>query len=256
MDHTAATDHSIPTSSSYHRTATGSQGAGRARMVLPITPGQYLKFVLAMTALFFVINFIAAIVEANATGLPELIARGFLLETERSLPTLFNFGLIIANVTLLTMNAVYAFNEGNKWRWHWFLLSLIFVYLAFDEAARIHERFSEIGAMFVVPEGIFRFAWIVPIIPVVIVAGLFFLRFVLSQPNEIMVLMILSGLIYLSGTIGMEMVGGLLIQSGVELGSFGYHIVTGVEETVEMAGMSLFGFTLIKLLNSRGTTAE
>jgi hypothetical protein len=219
--------------------------------VLPFGPGQYLKLVLACVALLFAINCIAAYLDGNATGAVKLLSRAFLLEAERSFPTMFNFGLILVNVVLLSLNAQQAFATMGRWRWHWLCLSLIFMYLAYDEAARIHERLSEVGAYFVAAEGIFRFSWIVPVVPVVALVGFAFLRFVLNQPGDIRALMILSGATFLAGAVGMEMVAGVYITSNDAYGSFSYLIIAGIEETLEMIGMALFGYTLIRRLNQR-----
>jgi hypothetical protein len=152
------------------------------------------------------------------------------------------------NIVLASMLALRAFTRNAAWKWHWAFLAMIFAYLSYDEAAQIHERFAPLGAYFVEAEGIFRFSWVVPVAPVVLFVGIAYLKFVFSQPRQVMMLMILSGAIYVSGAIGAEMAGAYYVETMGDYGSFTYYLIAGAEEVVEMTGMALFGCALMMLL--------
>jgi hypothetical protein len=224
----------------------GSQG-----VMFPISPETYLALMLFFAAVFYFGNIGAARLDATASGPIKHAAEFFLLNAEKNVPTLFNFSLIVVNIVLLSMLTLRAFAGRDGWRWHWAVLVAIFIYLSYDEAAQIHERFAPLGAYFVEAEGIFRFSWVVPVAPVVLFAGLAYLKFVLDQPREIMMLMILSGTVYLCGAIGAEMASAFYVENFGDYGSFTYHLIAGAEEVVEMAGMALFGYALMKLLELR-----
>ncbi|WP_424931416.1 hypothetical protein [Amaricoccus macauensis] len=227
----------------------GTAGWPPVATQLPLKPSHYLFGATLIAGLFYLLNIGAAYLDATTTGLVKRLAEFFLLNAEKNFPTLFNFGLILVNAMFCSILALAAFAENNHWRWYWVGLALILMFLSFDEAAQIHERFAPLGAYFVEADGIFRFSWVVPAAPAVLLCGLVFLRFVLSQPRRIMLLMILFGAIYLGGAIGIEMASAFHVETGGEYGSFTYHLIAGVEEVVEMFGMALFGYTLMELYN-------
>lgn len=216
---------------------------------LPIMPKHYLLGATLIAGMFYLLNIGAAYLDATTTGPVKRLAEFFLLNAEKNFPTMFNFGLILVNVVLCSIIALVAFASEGRWRWHWAALALILMFLSFDEAAQIHERFAPLGAYFVEAEGIFRFSWVVPAAPAVLIGGLLFFRFVLSQPRHISNLIILSGLVYLSGAIGMEMASAYHVENGGEYGSFTYHLIAGAEEVIEMFGMALFSYALMNLID-------
>ena len=67
------------------------------------------------------------------------------------------------------------------------------------------------------------------------VVGLAFIPFLLSLERRLMALFILSGFIYVSGIIGVE-----LLSEDMEEDSLAYGFATGFEESLEMLGAWLF----------------
>ena len=57
------------------------------------------------------------------------------------------------NAALLGLISLAAFDERDRWRWHWTILGLLFLVLAYDEAASLHERLTPIGRALVPGEG-------------------------------------------------------------------------------------------------------
>jgi hypothetical protein len=56
---------------------------------------------------------------------------------------------------------------------------------------------------------------------------------------------LLAGLVFVGGAIGVEILGGLAMGNGAYLA---YTVLTGVEEVLEMAGVALFACTMFSLL--------
>ena len=212
----------------------------------------YLAAAMMLIAVLFTLNLLAApYFIAPGESVEKTVAKMFMMNQERNLPTLINYGLIVANAFLLAMLALRSFALDSVWRWHWALLCLVFVYLSFDEAASVHERFDAIGRMLVDASGPLAFAWIVPIVPLVAVFGLGYINFLRHQPRQVALLMVASAAVFLSGAVGMEMVGAANFDAHGSLDRYGYHVITGIEESLEKAGMALFGFTLIQALQTR-----
>jgi len=93
--------------------------------------------------------------------------------------------------------------------------------------------------------GIFYFAWVIPGIALVLVLGLFFLRFLLSLPATTRRRFLIAATLYLGGALGVELIGGQYAElHGFE--SFTYSMIATVEESLEMAGLILFIRALLK----------
>jgi hypothetical protein len=55
--------------------------------------------------------------------------------------------------------------------------------------------------------------------------------------------MLLSGALFVSGAVGMEMVGGGLAERGQQL-TLLYDLITSIEEVLEMVGIAVFLFAI------------
>jgi hypothetical protein len=90
------------------------------------------------------------------------IVQFFNLDRERNLPTTFSTLLFLGCSLSLAGIALLKRLAGDRWARHWALLSFIFVVLAWDEIAEIHERFIEPMRRAFDLQGLLFFGWIVP----------------------------------------------------------------------------------------------
>jgi hypothetical protein len=84
---------------------------------------------------------------------------------------------------------------------------------------------------------------------------LFFLRFYLGLPRRFKLLFGVSALVYVFGVIGMEMIDGLFfpVESNFTLI---YDFLTTIEESLEMLGIILFIYSLLKYMTLDAPTAS
>ena len=168
------------------------------------------------------------------------------LDKERNFPTIFSV-LILAMVSLIA--AVIA-TLARKHRaldvTRWAVLSVGFLYLAFDEALSLHERLSvPVKAMLGSRTGLHHTFWAVPILIVVILLGLYFLPFLRRLPAKTRWTLLAAGGIYVGGAIGVEFLSGTF-WSGKE--DLTYVFIVTVEEGCEMAGVILCIYGLLRYL--------
>jgi hypothetical protein len=163
----------------------------------------------------------------------------FFLDSEWNIPTYFSGLLLFFSAFLLFIKAKDEQAKKGKFTFQWYLLSLIFVYLSADEVLVIHEQLTEPVRNLLHPSGAFYFAWYIPVIPVLVLVGFYYLRFVLALPVRYKTGYIVSGTLYLLGVIGIEMIGSMFAQ-GSGLGNYSYTLVAALEELVEMTGIILF----------------
>lgn len=170
----------------------------------------------------------------------------FSLGNEKNIPTWYSMCALLSASLLLLLIARLEAQRNDPQRHYWLILSIIFLFLAYDEAFSVHENMSSFGQQFVGNEGIFYFAWIAPASLMVLVVGLFFLRFLLSLEYETKRQFIIAGVVYVGGAIGFEAVSGQYLS--VSSDNFGYAIIDTIEEAMEMFGVYIFILALLRYL--------
>jgi hypothetical protein len=218
-----------------------------------LQPGKTAR-VLGAVLLFLIAGHIAGLLikyllgHNNLHGLIPL----FNLNSEANIPTFFSSLTLLSNAFLF-LCVWKALVINNRRQTAWLLLSCIFVFLAVDENCSIHE-------LLVVPvrnalhtSGYFYFAWYIPYGIAVLVLAIYMLPVLWRLTGRIRLLLVLSGIIYLSGAVGVEMISGKYLEYLHTLGqraNAAYEILNMLEETLEMTGSILCIYSLLSLLQS------
>jgi hypothetical protein len=175
----------------------------------------------------------------------------FSLDIELSVPSLYQVFLFFIIAFLFFLISYLKIVGKEHFRWHWFFVSCIALILAFDEGASIHElatmpiRHLMGGNL----PGFLRFAWVIPALVVVIVLVFLFWKFFRSLPGRTQILLFISIVAYLSGALGLEMIGSnYAVLNGIK--NLTYNIFVTFEETFEMTGLVLANFTLLDYLQN------
>lgn len=124
----------------------------------------------------------------------------------------------------------------------WRTLAVIFVYLAFDEAAQFHEQVSRFGPHF--SEGLAflgQRSWVVFYVPLAAICAVAFIPFLRRLSGLDAALMIMSGIVYVFGAVGLELVGSWQLTSeGLSKGDMIVALRAVAEEASEIFGVILF----------------
>jgi uncharacterized membrane protein len=126
---------------------------------------------------------------------------------------------------------------------YWLILGIIFLLMAYDEASQMHERLNHITRD-LLPESsmdFLYFAWVIPYAIVVILIGIYFLRFLKSLPSRTRNLFIAAGAIFVTGALGFEMLTSYY-RGGTD---FRIHLVILIEESMEMLGIVFFIYAIL-----------
>lgn len=165
----------------------------------------------------------------------------FDLDGESNIPTYFSASLLLLAASLLSVITVMKRESHDPYAFQWRVLACAFLYLAVDEAAGVHELLVRptkelLGGVTV---GVFNFAWVIPGLVITVLFALAYLKFLLHFPSQVRLRLLLAATLYISGTIGMEMVGGLYEeQYGFE--NLTYNFIVTLEESFEMSGIIIF----------------
>ncbi|MFB9376578.1 hypothetical protein ACFFKU_11675 [Kineococcus gynurae] len=210
---------------------------------ITIRPSRLLAVLLSIAAILALLS-VSFLVATAGLGIDSGIvvsARKFVdLDTEQNLPSWYSSMLLcVTGLSTLEVGRR-AVVEKLRYRWHWFVLGLGFLYLSLDELVGLHEKLAEPMAGLVGTSGILRYSWIAAAAPLAVMLVIAYLGFLRAQPGRILRLMLLGGGLYLGGAIVVEALGGYLISAGSDELGVGVGLVATVEEFFEMSGPAVF----------------
>jgi hypothetical protein len=159
------------------------------------------------------------------------------LSYEHNVPTWFSSSLLLA--CALAAGAIA--RSAARWRPHWWGMAIAFGYVSLDEAAEIHEHLG--GHLDT--SGVLYFDWVIPAVAILGVLAAVYLRFMLALPAATRLRLLLAGVVYIGGAVGMELpLGWWTERAGPD--SLGYALIDWVEETLELVGASLAVVALVR----------
>ncbi|WP_179007526.1 hypothetical protein [Winogradskyella forsetii] len=192
-------------------------------------------------------NLISVYLIFNTAGVEDKVTRLLVkllnVNLEANLPTYFSSLVLLADAILLALIAYGNRAIGGRF-WHWIGLSLIFVFISLDEMIQIHEQLRAPMEALFNTSGLLYFAWFIPYMAIVVILGIAYFKFMMSLPKKILKLFILAGVVFVSGAVGMEMLGGLHAEVHGE-DTLTYALMYSFEEFLEMSGGAIFFYALI-----------
>lgn len=160
----------------------------------------------------------------------------FDLDEEESLGTWFS-SLILLLASLLSLFQARAHATAGQ-RWYWLLLAAGFCLLSLDEVAGFHEFVNTMAE---------DTHWTSFALVLVAALGLAFLPFLFSLPATTRWLLVLAGLIYIGGAVGVER-ATVWHEDNNMLDTLAYNLWTALEEFMEMSGIILYLYTILRHL--------
>ncbi|WP_299101090.1 hypothetical protein [uncultured Winogradskyella sp.] len=198
-------------------------------------------------------NLFAIYLLFNTAGMESkvtrLLVKLFSVNLEANLPTYFSALVLLGDAILLAFIAYGCKALGEKF-WHWLGLSAIFVFISLDEMIQIHEQFRAPMEALFNTSGLLYFAWFIPYVAVVIILGIAYFKFMMRLPKRILKLFILAGVLFVSGAVGMEMLGGMHAEVHGEE-TITYALMFTFEEFLEMSGAAVFFYALISYVEMK-----
>lgn len=233
-------------------------------MNITIDPKKQTRFFLICTALFVVLHYLSVLSEVFFGNDIAL----FDLGKEGNLPTMFATMLLLYSSALSyfiwqtkdqrskevgitpsetdpakTRGSACSPAHGNPDSrgdlFCWMLLSVIFLFLAIDEFASIHETIGNMLERFFDKDGPLWFPWKIPFGLGLIFFVLSYLKFLARLPGRYRNLFVISGAIYVTGAIGIELAEGLY-RYLYKISNFNYRAFEPLEESLELLGVIFF----------------
>lgn len=207
--------------------------------------------VLGAAVCFLALAHIGVMLAKYVAGYPTLygLVPLFDLNSEQSMPTYFGASLHLAASALLAVIAMLKKRSGGAYAAQWTILAIGFLFMAFDEAAGLHELMGRpmeelLGRH---ATGLFHFAWVIPGMIIVLALAVWFLKFLLHLPPQTRWLFLTAGALFVGGAVGVELFEGRHVAlHGAENLTFAAYVL--VEETLEMSGIVLFIYALLRYI--------
>jgi MFS family permease len=167
------------------------------------------------------------------------IMRLFDVNTEQNIPTWFSSSVLLGCALLAATIAALARRSGRRDGGHWVGLAVVVALMSLDEAAALHERLEAPTRALLgsgVP-GVLHFTWVLPAALLAVVVASAFVGFLARLPARIRRLVLAAGVTYVTGAIGLEFLGGVLLETQAPRAL--YLLVAATEEGLEMAASVL-----------------
>lgn len=164
-------------------------------------------------------------------------SRVFNVDQEANIPTWFTGGVALYLAMTAAMIASVVKSQGKKFGWAWRGISLMGIYIALDELSGIHELAIEpIRDSWEISPWLYQ-SWVIPAMVIVVLIGIIYIRFLWQLPSYVKVYLILGGLIYVIGAVGVESIGGFILTTQ---GLNDWYVqLAHIEEFMEMMGLIL-----------------
>lgn len=230
--------------------------ADRTRTYLtfgPVTHWHAIWFPVALAASAFSLTAVALILYRLDLRYPDQIApsimRFFDLNGEANLPAWFASSLWL--ISALLAFAVWQKHRENGFpnAIFWIVMVPLFMFLSLDEAGTVHEAIGGALSESFDTYG-YTYHWVAYGLALIGVVGLANLRFLIRLRPVYAGLFLLSAAVFISGAVGIES-----IAAAVELGQLeqmplgqSWPRMIAYEETVEMIGVVLLIYTLLRIL--------
>ena len=175
----------------------------------------------------------------------------FNVSHEQNIPTLFSVLLLITCSILLSLVFYLHRKQEAGLKMYWATLAIGFAYMAIDEFTELHEN---IGFLFKpligsYSHGFLYYSWVVPATALMIFLAIFYSSFLFKLPKTTRINFIIAAIIYITGLIGIEMLGGHYHElHGRE--NLTYSMISTLEESLEMLGLILFIRALLDYLST------
>lgn len=212
---------------------------------LHLNPWKLLAVLIGIALVLAAIDLVSQAPRYYPFTFPEWrrVDRVFHMGREANVPTWYSAILMFLAGFLLALIAAAKRQGKDRFRWHWLLLSLIFIYLSADEAAVLHEELGSLLGTYI-PNRFLRFGgWIGFAVIGMLLFAAVFLPFWAQLEGLTKWLFALAGVLFVGGAMGVES-----LSIPYEMGrapSYRWAVQTAIEETLEMAGVAVFVAALV-----------
>jgi hypothetical protein len=227
---------------------------GAERAVVSVSKKKFLQVLAALIVFLVLAHVITQLVRFKAG--PEFlhkhrliqVVRQFNLDEENNIPTWYQSISVLCCAAMLAVIAVAKKQQKDAHAPQWATLAIIFIGLSMDEDASIHNMLDQPVHDALHLGSFLHQAWVIPAILFVGIVAVWYLRFLLHLTPRERLWFMLSGIVYVAGAAGMELLD--VRYKTLHGENLTYSMLTLVEETLEMLGIFMFTYTLLTYMEN------
>ncbi|MEQ8419624.1 MAG: hypothetical protein RIB64_06415 [Arenibacter algicola] len=213
-----------------------------------LSPKYVLRFLSVIIATLMVLSTLGKVLQLYVDNkLVDFFVKLFYLDNEMAVPTFYSACALSLSGLILILIALKKKGLQEKYL-SWFGLGLVFMFLSIDEICVIHEHLSGMVQKSYKTTGFLYYGWVIPYGILILLLGTTYFRFVMALQSKVRYYMILSGAIFIMGSVGVEMITAKIAFIGGEE-NWAYITLMTIEEGMEMFGIALFIYTLFLYIN-------
>jgi hypothetical protein len=178
------------------------------------------------------------------------LAKLFDFNNEMTVPSLFSTVLLQIVALLLGVLAVESWRSSHGWQFHWFGLSLVFLFLSVDEMLALHERLMFPVRSIFNATGIFYAAWFIPYLIALSIIAAFYIRFFLKLHASTRWRFVLAAVLFFTGAVFLEALSGVEWEQ-TRTRTLLQDMYIFFEDVFEVAGSIVFIWALLHELSRR-----
>ncbi len=172
-----------------------------------------------------------------------------------SLPSFFQTTSMLLSTLWLWLITKVKQTRGDEFTNYWRGLTITFFLLALDETTNLHTMTAKPLRELLQASSFLHFTWVVWGIAGTLVFAAAYFKLLRSLPTAMRNQLLCAGAIFLSGAVGLEMIGGQLQTIyGAESAAVAAGVI--VEGVLEMLGILLFNATLLNYLSAQTSSIE
>lgn len=207
---------------------------------------------IASGLIFTVMTIVVVSVLADTFDIPNDVERVVSVGREKSIPTWYASITLFFCAVLLALITFHKRKEQGPFTRHWGFLAILFLFFSIDEVATIHEMATIPFREAFNTTGLLYFAWVIPGAALVVLVFVSYYKFLQHLDNQIRVLFIVSGAVFVSGALGVESISAAFYEAyrAGSISNLAFERLTDIEELLEMTGVLLFIYTLLTYMKN------
>lgn len=214
----------------------------------PVKVALFLGSIVGLLILADILTLSADHLTGHSSVIIHKLVKLFDMGLEVNVPTFFSVLYLSLASLMLGLVTTITWKQKGRHLLEWSILTLGFLFLAFDEMASVHERLIEPtrSLLGIESHGLLYYAWVVPAFAGVALVGMGFLRFLIDLPARTRWAFMIGGAMFLGGAVGFELLEGMYGP-----GNLTYNTLVLVEESLEMGGIIVFICALLDYLSTQ-----
>jgi hypothetical protein len=218
---------------------------------LAVLPRRVAHMLAIFTALLVIIHLAFSVNDSyiewafRGSGFLHMI---FDLEGEMTLPRWYASSLLLLCSFTLTGVAAFKSQTGDRYRYHWAGLAVIFLGMSIEESVDTHGAVSREMTTIFDTGIVLTHPWVVPAAALTFIVGMLYIRFLRDLESRFRRLFVLAGGLYIGGALGLEFIEAA--YDSVFGDDFVYILMVTIEEALEMAGAIVLLYAALTYLGA------